>query len=171
MNKTMQRKYARLLVRMGVNVQKGQTLVVRAQTEIYPFVEILADEAYKAGAGDVQIEWGNQTLTKLEYRHRTLTALSKVAAWEEAKLKHQAETLPAMIRLCSEDPDGLKGINQEKVKKASQRRYPVLKPYREQMENRYQWLVAAVPGKAWAKQPNPQVCRHRYCHNSLPSNL
>ena len=155
MNKTMQRKYARLLVRMGANVQKGQTLIVRAQTEVYPFVEILADEAYKAGAGDVQIEWSNQTLTKLSYRHRTLTSLSKVEEWEEAKMKFQADTLPAMIRLCSEDPDGLKGMNQEKVRKVSQRRYPIFRPYREQMENRYQWLVAAVPGKAWAKKVFP----------------
>lgn len=157
MNKTMQRKYARLLVRTGVNIQKGQTLIVRAQTEIYPFVEILADEAYKAGAGDVQIEWSNQTLTKLDYRHRTLTSLSRVAPWQEAKMKEEAETLPAMIRICSEDPDGLASLNREKLKKVSQRRYPILKPYREQMENRYQWLVAAVPGKAWAKKVFPGV--------------
>ena len=106
MNKTMQRKYARLLVRMGANVQKGQTLIVRAQTEVYPFVEILADEAYKAGAGDVQIEWSNQTLTKLSYRHRTLTSLSKVEAWEEARWEYRASVLPVHIYLESEDPDG-----------------------------------------------------------------
>lgn len=155
MKKSMQRKYARLLVRMGVNIQKGQTLIVRADTEIYPFVEILADEAYKAGAGDVQIEWSNQTLTTLAYRHRTLTSLSRVAPWKEAKLKEEAETLPAMIRICSEDPDGMKNLNQDKAKKVRQRQYPILKPYREQMENRYQWLVAAVPGKAWAKKVFP----------------
>ncbi len=157
MNRTMQRKYARLLVRAGVHVQKGQTLLVRAQTEIYPFVELLADEAYKAGAGDVQVEWGNQTLSRLEYRHRTLTALSDVRPWQEAKLKEQAETLPAAIRLYSEDPDGLRGVNQEKLKKVRQKRYPILKPYQEQMENRYQWLVAAVPGKAWAQKMFPGV--------------
>lgn len=157
MNKTMQRKYARLLVRAGVNVQKGQTLIVRAQTESYPFVELLADEAYKAGAGDVQIEWSNQTLNRLNYRHRTLTALSEVHPWQEAKMKEEAERLPAAIRLYSEDPDGLRGVNQEKLKKVRQKRYPVLRPYQEQMENKYQWLVAAVPGKAWAKKMFPSL--------------
>lgn len=155
MNKTMQRKYARLLVRAGVNIQKGQTLIVRAQTESYPFIEILADEAYKAGAGDVQIEWSNQTLGRLNYRHRTMTALSEVHPWEEAKMKEEAERLPAAIRLYSEDPDGLRGINQEKLKKVRQKRYPILRPYQEQMENKYQWLVAAIPGKAWAKKMFP----------------
>lgn len=157
MNKTMQRKYARLLVRAGVNVQKGQTLIVRAQTESYPFVELLADEAYKAGAGDVQIEWSNQTLNRLDYRHRTLKSLSEVHPWQEAKMKEEAERLPAAIRLYSEDPDGLRGINQEKLKKVRQKRYPILRPYQEQMENNYQWLVAAVPGKAWAKKMFPEL--------------
>lgn len=157
MKKTMQRKYANLLVRTGVNIQKGQSLVVRAETEIYPFVELLVDEAYKAGASDVRVEWNNQTLGKLAYRHQTLTSLSKVHPWQEARWKEDAETLPAMIRLCSEDPDGMRGINQEKFKKVQQRRYPVYKPYREQMENRYQWLVAAVPGKAWAKKLFPDL--------------
>lgn len=155
MKKTMQRKYARLLVRVGVNVQKGQTLIVRAQTESYPFVELLADEAYKAGAGDVQIEWSNQTLNRLNYRHRSMTALSQVHPWQVEKCKEEAETLPAAIRLYSEDPDGLRGIDQEKLKKVRQKRYPILRPYQEQMENKYQWLVAAVPGKAWAKKMFP----------------
>ena len=155
MNKTMQRKYARLLVRAGVNIQKGQTLIVRAQTESYPFIELLTDEAYKAGAGDVQIEWSNQTLSRLHYRHRSVTALSRVHPWEEAKMKEESERLPAAIRLVSEDPDGLRGINQEKLKKVRQKRYPILRPYQEQMENKYQWLVAAIPGKAWAKKMFP----------------
>ncbi len=157
MKKTIQRKYAQLLVRTGVNIQKGQALVVRAETEVYPFVELLVDEAYKAGASDVRVEWSNQTLSKLAYRHQTLRSLSEVHPWQEARWKEDAETLPAMIRLCSEDPDGMRGVNQEKFKKVQQRRYPVYKPYREQMENRYQWLVAAVPGKAWAKKLFPDL--------------
>ena len=155
MKKTMQQKYARLLVKAGVNLQKGQTLVVRADVEIYPFVELLVAEAYKAGAGNVRIDWNDQALTRLQYRYRSVTALSKVSEWEKAKLACDADTLPAMISLVSADPDGLKGINAEKMGKVARNRFPVIKPYREQMENRYQWLVAAVPGKAWAKKMFP----------------
>ena len=155
MKKSMQHKYARLLVRKGVNIRKGQTLIVRADTEVYPFVEILADEAYKAGAGNVVIEWSNQVLTRLEYRHRSVTALSKIPDWEKSKMAYDAETLPATMRLYSADPDGLKGLNADKLRKVRGKRFPILKPFREQMENRYQWLVAAVPGKAWAKKMFP----------------
>lgn len=57
----------------------------------------------------------------------------------------------------SSDPDGLKGINQEKVAKAQQARYKVLKPYIDDMENKYQWCIAAVPGEAWAKKVFPHL--------------
>ena len=60
-----------------------------------------------------------------------------------------------MIYIDSDDPDGLKGIDQNKVSKASQARYPVLKPYIDKMENKYQWCIAAVPGEAWAKKVFP----------------
>ena len=57
----------------------------------------------------------------------------------------------------SEDPDGLKGINQEKMAKAGQKRYPIIKPYRDAMDNKYQWCIAAVPGAAWAKKLFPDL--------------
>ena len=60
------------------------------------------------------------------------------------------------IYLLSEDPDGLKGINQEKMAKSQQRLYPVIKKYRDQIENKYQWCIAAVPGAAWAKKLFPE---------------
>ena len=59
--------------------------------------------------------------------------------------------------LFSEDPDGLRGINQAKMAKAQQNRYPIAKPFREAMENKYQWCIAAVPGKAWAKKLFPNL--------------
>ena len=60
-----------------------------------------------------------------------------------------------MIYLLSEDPDGLKGMNQEKYGKAMQERFKVIKPFRDEMDNKYQWCIAAVPGKAWAKKIFP----------------
>ena len=79
--------------------------------------------------------------------------------YEESRWKHMADNLPCRIYLVSEDPDGLKGINQEKMAKAAQARYKIIKPYREQMENKYQWCIAAVPGAAWAKKLFPKLSK------------
>jgi aminopeptidase len=75
--------------------------------------------------------------------------------WEIAKLKHAVEKLPAMIYIESDDPNGMKGVNQKKISKATQALYPIQKPLRDAMENKYQWVIAAVPGKAWAKSVFP----------------
>lgn len=161
MKKTTLRKYARLIARVGVNIQKGQDVVVQADLDQPEFIAILVDECYKAGARKVTVEWAYQPLQKLHVRHRSAKTLSSLEDWEIAKLEHRADTLPCMIYILSEDPDGLAGMNQEKNAKAMQERYKVIKPIRDRMENRYQWCIAAVPGVKWAKKIFPDEPRGR----------
>lgn len=157
MKKSILRNYARLIARVGANVQKGQDVIVYAELDQPEFVKMVVEECYRAKAREVRVEWSYQPLQKIHYRHRTLTTLSRVEEWEKAKLQHHVETLPCRIHIVSEDPDGLKGIDQEKMAKAGQRRYSVIKPYSDQMENKDQWCIAAVPGAAWAKKVFPNL--------------
>ena len=152
MKQTILRKYARLIARMGVNIQKGQDVIIYCQLDQPKFVELLVDECYKAGARKVKVEFDYQPLRKIHVRHQTVTSLAKVEEWEKARLQHYVDTLPVRIFLDSDDPDGLKGINQGKIAKADQKRWPIVKPYWDEMENKYQWCIAAVPGAAWAKK-------------------
>ena len=155
MKKTILRKYAKLIARVGVKIRKGQDVVIQAELDQPEFVEMLTDECYKAGARKVTVEWSHQPLQKYHVRHRSLKTLSTLDDWEVAKLEHYADTLPCRIYLISEDPDGLCGINQEKNAKALQARYKVIKPIRDKMENKHQWCIAAVPGVKWAKKVFP----------------
>lgn len=157
MKKSILRNYARLIARVGANVQKGQDVIVYAELDQPEFVKMVVEECYRAKAREVRVEWSYQPLQKIHYRHRTLTTLSRVEEWEKARLQHHVETLPCRIHIVSEDPDGLKGIDQEKMAKAGQRRYSVIKPYSDQMENKDQWCIAAVPGAAWAKKVFPNL--------------
>ena len=72
-------------------------------------------------------------------------------------MKLYTRKLPCRIYLDSDDPDGLKGVNVEKMAKGRQGRYRVLKQYNDEMEGKYQWCIAAVPGKAWAKKVFPEL--------------
>ena len=83
--------------------------------------------------------------------------MGTVTEWQKAKQEYLCETIPCRIHIISEDPDGLKGINMTKVSKARQMTYPILKPYRDRRENKEQWCIAAVPGKAWAKKVFPEL--------------
>ena len=153
--KTLMRKYAKLAVQTGVNLKKGQGCLINAEVEQFEFVRMVEEEAYRAGAKWVHINWSDQPSVKLKYRHESLTVLSAVQAWEEAKQQYIVDTLPAMIHISSSDPDGLKGLNVEKMQKVNTARSSVLKKYRDAMDNLNQWTIIAVPGKKWAKKVFP----------------
>lgn len=155
MKKTVLREYARLIVRSGVNVQKGQEVIIYADLDQPEFVAMVVEEAYKAKARKVTVEWNYQPLRKLHVRYQNVKTLGEVTEWQKAKQEHQCQVLPATIHLESADPDGLRGINMEKVSKANQLAYPILKPYRDRRDNWDQWCIAAVPGAAWAKKVFP----------------
>ena len=155
MKKTILRSYAKLIARTGGAVKKKDTVIIQAALDQPEFITMLCDECYKAGAERVIIEWSHQPARKLNIRHMTPTNLGKVEPYEEAMLKYRLEKNPVMIYILSEDPNGLKGINQNKYSKAIQSRYKIIKPYRDEMDNKYKWCIAAVPGKEWAKTVFP----------------
>ncbi len=155
MKKSIMRKYAKLAVQKGVNLQKGQGAVIRASVSEHEFAEMVAEEAYRAGAKWVRIDWNDQAVTKLAYRHETVTQLSRVEDWEVEKAKHNVKELPCMIAIASADPDGMKGVNPVKLQKSMIAQSKVFKPIQDEMENKYQWTIVAVPSKAWAKKVFP----------------
>lgn len=155
MDKNKLRSYAELIARLGVNVQPGQEVIIRSEPEQMEFLEMLTEQCYLAGASKVTVEWRCQALQKLDIKYQSDEVLGRVEPWEEQRLKEKSEKLPANIYLDSDDPDGLAGIDQDKWAKAQQARYKVTKPYRDAMENKYQWCVAAVPGVKWARKVFP----------------
>ena len=157
MKKSVLRAYARLIAESGVNVQKGQEVFITAELDQPEFVAMVVEECYRRKAKKVVVDWNYQPLTKLHVRHQSLTTMSTLDNYEEARWQHYVDTIPCRIYLVSEDPDGLKGINQEKFAKAQQEKYKVIRPYRDQIENKYQWCIAAVPGAAWAKKLFPEL--------------
>ena len=155
MKKTTLRAYARLIVRCGVNVQKGQEVMVYADLDQPEFVQMVVEEAYKAKAKKVIVEWNYQPLAKIHVRYQSVKTLGSVPEWQLARRQHMVDEVPARIHLISEDPDGLKGMNMAKMAKARRMSYPILKPYSDKLEGMQQWCIAAVPGKAWAKKVFP----------------
>ena len=157
MKKTVLRKYAELIVRCGANVQKGQEVIVFAGLDQPEFVQMVVEEAYKAKAKKVTVEWRYQPLSKVHVRYQSLKTLGAVEEWEKARLEHYCDVMPARIMLASDDPDGLKGMNIAKMSKGRQMSYPIIRPYSEKMDGNHQWTIAAVPGAAWAKKMFPGV--------------
>ena len=157
MDKTKLEKYAKLIAGSGLNVQKGQKVVIQCGLDQPDFVTMVVEECYKLGAASVIVKWSHMPVTKLNYTYRTLETLSTVTPVERAEWQSRVDELSCLLWLDSDDPDGLSGTDNEKISKANMARYPVIKPYRDAIENKYQWCIAAVPGREWAKKVFPDL--------------
>ena len=155
MKKSVLREYAKLIVRKGINVQKGQDVNIYADLDQPEFVKLVVEECYKAKVREVILFWNYQPLEKIHARYQSVKTMGTVHEWQKARQQHYCDTLPCRLHIISEDPDGLKGMNMEKVAKARQMTYPIIKPYSDQREGKQQWCIAAVPGAAWAKKVFP----------------
>lgn len=157
MKKSDIRAYARLIARTGAGIQPGQEVLIYAQLDQPKFVEWLTEECYLAGARKVIVEWGHDPLTLLHTKYQTVEELCLHEDWELARLAHIRDDLSVHIYLESSAPDALASVDSDKYNRSVQAWRAVRKPYRDVMDGRYQWCIAAVPGIAWAKMMFPKL--------------
>ena len=157
MENSVLKQYARLIAAVGANVQPGQEVLLYAGLDQPEFVAEVVEACYEQGAKKVRVEWNYPLLQKLHTVYQTEETLETVTDWEKAKLQHMVDTLPCRIYLESDDPDGLNGIPQPKYSNAMAARSKIIKPYRDAIDNRHQWCIAAVPGTAWAEKVFPEL--------------
>jgi aminopeptidase len=155
MKKSILRKYANLLVCKGINVQPGQYVEILASLDQPEFVQMCVEEAYKRKAALVQVRWSYQPIKKIVVNKTKEKILSQYDSETEIIWRNRRDRLSCMLYILSDDPDGLKGINQEKLQSSTQAMMKYVKPIRNEMENKYQWCIAAVPSVAWARKIFP----------------
>ncbi len=149
-------EYARLAVRMGVNVQPGQEIVINCPAEHYEFARLLIREAYEAGAGEVIVRWSDSVEARLFYEHATEEALSTVPLWRSESCNYYSKRGAGYISVTGSDPESMKGIDPKKLQlrntaleKALQEHYKLI------MASEIPWTVLAVPQKQWAAKVFP----------------
>jgi len=151
------RKYAELIVRTGANVQPGQTVLLTVSVEQHAFAALIIEECYKAGAKKVNVDWTFDAYSRLNYLYADTETLSTVLPWEKEKLSQMVEDLPCRIFIVSDDPDAMSGIDPAKFSEETQCRGRVVKPYRNAIEGKHQWVIAAYPSEKWAKKCYPDA--------------
>ncbi|MBQ7408206.1 MAG: aminopeptidase [Clostridia bacterium] len=157
MKKSLLKKYAHLIAKVGANVQKGQEVIVRSSVESAEFCSYVVEECYKLGAKEVEVEWRYGPVSKLHAKKQSLATLSEIKDWQIERLKYRQNSLPVLIALSGDDPDAMKGVNQEKMAKARMATLKKTKSYSDAMADKYQWVIAAVPSKGWAKKIFPNM--------------
>lgn len=157
MKESILKEYAHLIASSGVNIQKGQDVVIQASLDQPEFIRLLVEECYKCGAKDVLVLWSDPALTILNYKYKDLSDLSSLNAWQNARWQYWHDTLPCRIYIESDDPDALTKIDLDKQGKAMKSLMPIIRKYRDDMDDKYQWCIAGVPSVGWAKKMFPSL--------------
>ena len=150
--------YARLVVCIGVNLQHDQILVINSPIECAPFARLLAKEAYKAGAHEVVMSWGDELSARIKYDMAGTAVFSEFPEWRRAFYTDYAEQGAAFISIAARDPEIFSGVDPERLTLAQQAAGAALLEYRARlMANQNTWCVASVPTAAWAKKVFPEA--------------
>lgn len=158
MNKSFLIKYASLAVNIGVNIQKDNILVISSPIETAEFARLITEEAYKSGAKDVIVHYGDQKLTKIKLENGSLETISNIPEWQAESYNYYARQEACFISISASDPDGLKGVPVEKIGASQKARTSALKEYFDNsMSNKCRWCVLSVPTLSWAKKVFPKV--------------
>lgn len=154
---TLLKEYAELLVKKGLNVQKGQLVVVRAPIESYPFVRFVSKAAYLAGAKDVIVRYEDEHISHMHYLYADPACFSSVMDWMAQFYNETAKEGACYLSLVGDDPDLMKDVKSERMASASKSLRQKTQYYRNLLDTmKLQWCVAAVATEAWAKKVYPQ---------------
>lgn len=149
-------QYADLAVRVGVNLQVGQTLYIRAPIEAVDFVRRVVARAYGAGARHVHVDWEDEQLGLLRYRLAPQEALTEYPEWKAHAMQQLAEAGAAFLTVSASDPDLLRDVDAGRVATANRAMMSALAGwYRLIGAMRTPWTIVAVPTAGWSAKVFP----------------
>lgn len=152
----LQRDYARLLIRGGVNLQPNQPLVISCAVDRAWFARLCAEAAYDAGCREVVMNWSDGALSRMGYLRADDAVFDEFPAWEADKANAMADAGAAFLSIAGEDPELLKGVDPDRLRRSRIASGTAMKHFREMTSgNRVSWCVAAIPCPAWAKKVFP----------------
>lgn len=147
----LDKKYADLLIKVGLNVQKGQTLLINADPVHHEFVTLCVESAYGRGAKEVIVKFGSEALDRLNYLNMDVEDLTNVKQWQIDESEWQVEQDLCLLALRSPHPGLMDDVDSSKVTKHAQAFGKAMTKRRTYtMNSKGQWLVAAYPTQAWA---------------------
>lgn len=156
MNKVMLEKYARLIVKSGINLQKGQILVISTPVSCAHFSREIAEIAYKEGAKEVVMNWRDDLFSRVRYLYAPEEVFEEFPEWRKEFYVGYARQGAAFLSIEDDDPEVMKDVNPERIMKNTRTTQTAVKEYRDRlMTNRNQWCVVAVPSVPWAKMVFP----------------
>ena len=155
---TKLQEYAKLLIEVGLNVQKGQTLIISSPVECASFARLCADAAYDAGCREVIMNWSDDYLSRQKFLRADASVFDDTPEWREKFFTSYAEMGAAYLAIAASDPETLKGVDPDRLVRSQKSGSVLRKTFdRLQMSNGFPWCIASVPIPSWAATVFPEL--------------
>ncbi len=160
-------RYADLIVRVGLNLQPGQRLLILGPIanggvalDAAPLVRAVAARAYDAGAPLVEVLWGDETLASVRISRAPADSFGQFSAWLPTALVEHVKAGHATLSIYANDPDLLQAAPPERVSAIQSTTAHAVRPFRERIsKNATNWVVVAAPAASWAARVFPDLDR------------
>lgn len=150
--------YAKLLIEVGLNVQKGQLVVISSPVDCAPFARLCATAAYDAGCREVVMNWSDGYLTREKYLKADSSIFDTVHPWVSEMYNKVSEDQCAFLSIYADDPQMLSGVDVDRIMRANKASGEAIKPFRDrQTLNYFPWCIASIPIPVWAKKVFPNL--------------
>ncbi|GLC90337.1 aminopeptidase [Lysinibacillus piscis] len=150
--------YAELAVKVGVNIQPGQYLVVNTTVDALDFARLVVKEAYKAGAGRVHVNFSDEQIDRAYFEYASEEEFNRFPEWNVKMRDELIERKGALLWINAENPDNLAGISVDRLATHQKVAGAALKNYRTAvMKDLIAWSIVAVPSPKWAEKVFPNL--------------
>jgi len=151
-------EYANLAVRVGINVQPGQYVLINTTTETLDFTRLVVKKAYEAGAKRVHVNFSDGPTNRAFYEFAAESEMHEFPAWMVAQRDELIDQQGALLWIDAEDPDLLAGVPVKRISDQHKVAGRALEKYRAAvMSDKIAWSIVAIPSQKWAAKVFPEL--------------
>ncbi|MFN3718375.1 MAG: aminopeptidase [Rhizobium rhizophilum] len=151
-------KLAEVAIKVGLQLQKGQDLVLTAPLVAVPLVRLITAHAYKAGASTVTTFYSDEETTLARYRHGHDASFDRAPNWLFDGMAKAYENGAARLAIAGDNPLLLSQEDPAKVGRANKATSIAYKPALEHISNfDINWNICSYPNPSWAKLVFPDL--------------
>lgn len=152
------KKYAELAVDIGVAVKPGDTVYVQISVDQAQLAHLIVAAAYQRGAAEVQVQWFDDVLKRLDMAHMADERLFNIPAFVKGQFDYWVDHQAKRITVVSSDPDNLAGIDSNRIAKYQE---AFAKAYKRLMEAissmSISWTIIGAASPRWAQKVFPDA--------------
>lgn len=151
-------EYADLAIRVGINVQPGQYVLINTTTDTLDFTRLVVKKAYEAGAKRVHVNFSDGPTNRAFYDLAPESEMHEFPAWMVTQREELIDQQGSLLWIDAEDPDLLAGVPAKRISDQQKVAGRALEKYRASvMSDKIAWSIVAIPSEMWAAKVFPDL--------------